>query len=65
VKLFELDDRPVVSLNLNEAIVFDQGAWRQASIHTARTVLVDGSEMTPTEFARTFPDAARSLPNGN
>ena len=51
-----------MSFDPNNAIVFDGGTWRPASIRTARTVLIEGSEMTIEEFKFAFPNAAKSLP---
>ena len=62
MRLFELEDRPVVSFGPSNAIVFDGGTWRPAGIYTARAALVGGSEMTIEEFKFVFPTAAESLP---
>jgi hypothetical protein len=61
VRLFEVDDRPVALSDPNNALVFDNGCWRKASVQTARKAVVDGYEMIPTEFAKAFSTAARTL----
>jgi hypothetical protein len=62
MRLFELEDRPVAVFDANNANVFDSGRWRHAGIYTTRKALVDGSELSPEEFARMFPTAARFIP---
>ena len=61
MRLFELDDRAVVLLEFDNAIVFAAGAWRPAGVYTARAALVNGTELTAQEFRAQFPSAATSL----
>jgi len=61
MRIFELDDRPVASFDVNNAVVFDSGAWRPASLWTARSALLNGTELTITQFKAAFPLAAMSF----
>lgn len=61
MKLFELEDRPVVVADPNTAWVFSGDTWRAASVRLARTALLDGYWMGFDEFAAMFPRAAASL----
>ena len=60
--LFEYEDRPVAVYDFNNANVFYGGRWRHASVYTARSAILSGSELTPEDFACQFPTAARSIP---
>lgn len=59
--LFELDDRAVALLDPNHALVFDSNHWRAASTDTARSALLNGSQLTPSAFCEAFPLAAAWL----
>lgn len=59
--LFELDNRAVALLDPDHALVFESNRWRLASVDTVRSVLIDGSQLTPTAFCEAFPVAAAWL----
>lgn len=62
VRWFEVEDRAVVSLNANRALVFDGKQWRLTGIPFARKTLVDGKELSWAEFRLVFPRATQLLP---
>ena len=61
VRLFELDDRAIALFDANNAVVFTGDHWRPASIETARSTLLNGTELSAEEFRTQFPSAAASL----
>jgi hypothetical protein len=61
MRLFELEDRPVAWLNINDGRVFDRGVWSGPLPALGRKAALAGTGLSLAEFSRAFPEAAKSL----
>jgi len=58
LRLFDLEDRVVACLDYDHGIVFDNSAWRVASIYTVRKAHLDGYTLERETLESQFPKAA-------